>query len=543
MSQATAQAAAPAAAESVRIVLFGMPDAGKSSLLGALAQAAQTQEHALNGRLIDRTQGLVELQRRLYEDRPRETLEEVAPFPVRLEPFPAGSAKSAPSPVDAILFDCDGRVANELLTGKGGLAAGKVNGALASAVLAADTLVLVVDAASDPAVLRRDFGQFALFLRLLEQTRGQRSEVGGLPVYLVLTKCDLLAQPTDTVASWMDRIEERKRQVDRKFQEFLAQQAEREHMPFGKIELHLWATAVKRPALADTPARPREPYGVAELFRQALGSASAFDQHRRKAEGRLKLTVGLVGGVVAAMLLLTLFLFLSRPSQELTELSDDVRKLRSQLPEAPAKRLREPLGEKIAELEKIKKNRSFADLPEELKEFVDTSLQELQAYERYAQQVKKAGETFGRDTKKLTTEEDLETAKKALDAAAPPSQYAATWPPTRAFQEWSKWQAEVLALDKAVKETRTGYERLLADARKDVKAWKKLPVDEVGPKAKKFMDERVKLLRDPKRDATRIIDGDITYAQVFRFPTVAEAYDDWNRSEEKRRIQKLAELE
>jgi len=34
----------------LRIVLFGMPDAGKSSLLGALLQAGQTQEHLLDGR-------------------------------------------------------------------------------------------------------------------------------------------------------------------------------------------------------------------------------------------------------------------------------------------------------------------------------------------------------------------------------------------------------------------------------------------------------------------------------------------------------------
>ena len=38
-------------------------------------------------------------------------------------------------------------------------------------------------------------------------------------------------------------------------------------MPFGQIDLHLWATAVKRPALAGSPPRPREPFGVAELFR------------------------------------------------------------------------------------------------------------------------------------------------------------------------------------------------------------------------------------------------------------------------------------
>src|SRR4051794_34192676 len=100
-----APATAPAG-QALRIVLFGMPDAGKSSLLGALAQAAQTQEHVLNGRLIDKSQRLLELQRRLYEDRPRETLEEVAPYEVSLEPFgPKGGP--APPPVSAVLCDCD----------------------------------------------------------------------------------------------------------------------------------------------------------------------------------------------------------------------------------------------------------------------------------------------------------------------------------------------------------------------------------------------------------------------------------------------------
>src|SRR5437870_4920712 len=99
----------------VRIVLFGMPDAGKSSLLGALAQAAQIQEHLLNGHLTDLSQGLGELERRLYEDGPRETLEEVISYPVAFEPFGPKDRVRDNGRFEAVLVDCDGRVANELV--------------------------------------------------------------------------------------------------------------------------------------------------------------------------------------------------------------------------------------------------------------------------------------------------------------------------------------------------------------------------------------------------------------------------------------------
>src|SRR6516225_788774 len=73
--------------DDLSIVLFGMPAAGKSSLLGALAQAAQAQEHLLNGRLTDVSHGLDELRRRVYDESPRCTAEEVVPYPVDFEPF------------------------------------------------------------------------------------------------------------------------------------------------------------------------------------------------------------------------------------------------------------------------------------------------------------------------------------------------------------------------------------------------------------------------------------------------------------------------
>src|SRR5262249_54034757 len=291
------------------IVLFGMPDAGKSSLLGALAQAAQTQEHILSGHLTDLSSGLSELQRRLYEEAPRKTLEEVVPYPVTFEPFAKGGATKSNGRMEAILVDCDGRIANDLLARRKSLNADSRDGTLAQEILDADALILAIDASASATQVNADFTEFGRFLRLLEQQRGYRTEIGGQPVFLVLTKCDLLARPGDSAAAWMSHIKERQAEVEHRFRDFLSGKGQRtngnkedssSHWPlatrhsslgFGRIDLHPWATAVKRPALADSPPRPREPFGVAELFRQCLDYSRRFRYHREHSSRRLLWTL------------------------------------------------------------------------------------------------------------------------------------------------------------------------------------------------------------------------------------------------------------
>jgi hypothetical protein len=189
----------PASPDAVRIVLFGMPAAGKSSLLGALAQSAETQEHLLHGHLADQTHGLAELRTRLYDEQPRRTVEEIVPYPVAFEPFaPEGDGKK----VEGILFDCDGRVANDLLMRRKSLDPASPEGTLARAVAEADGLILAIDASAPSAQIDADFGEFGRFLSVLEKGRGQRAEIGGFPVFLVLTKCDLLARPNESTLDW-----------------------------------------------------------------------------------------------------------------------------------------------------------------------------------------------------------------------------------------------------------------------------------------------------------------------------------------------------
>jgi hypothetical protein len=528
MPQTSPQTAAPALSPAaVRVVLFGMPDAGKSSLLGALAQAAQTQEHVLNGRLVDPTAGLADLQRRLYEDRPRETLEEIVPYPVRLQPYAAPGKADGRAALEAVLIDCDGRVANELLSHQKYL---RPDSSLARAILEADTLVLVVDASANPAHLERDFAQFGRFLGLLEKSRARRSDVGGLPVYLVLTKCDLVAQKGDTTVTWIDRIEERKRQVGLRFQEFLNRRSDHEPVPFGSIELHLWATAVKRPALADAPARPREPYGVGELFRQCLESADHYQKREDRAGARLQWT--LLGSLGLLVLLggLAVTLYLTQPGAKYNPLEGKVETYFSEIETQTPRQRQRNLGKNIRELQAIVADTTFATLPRETQQRVRDSLRKMEAYRRaYAafeeklRQIDKADEA--RD------ESDLRGIARKLQALEPPRRFESGWEETDAGREWVARRKDVRAIERAVAQAKQLYDRVSREGNRLLKDLEqgKLTI----PKAKGAANNLIKEVegQDRKKETGKKVPGSatVTYAKVDNFPTVKPLRQAWEQ--------------
>jgi hypothetical protein len=517
-SSPTAADPAPAAPNpELRVVVFGMPEAGKSSLLGALAQAAQVQSDVLNARIADPTGGLAELQKRLYDERPRETLEEVVPYPVTIAPLAKGNADGAASSVTAELVDCNGRVANDLITGDQEIGSKGTDGELARSILDADVLVLLVDAAAGDATLDRDFAQFARFLRLLEQSRGKRSDVGGLPVYLVLTKCDLLARKGDTASAWMDRIEERKRQVNERFQNFLKRDRDGDLVPFGSVDLHLWATAVKRPPLADQPAKPREPYGVAELFRQCFDAARSFRERRRESGRQLGwLTVSALAGVGCLLLLIGLLTF---HRVGVSPLDLEVRNFQATAGSSAAERLREPLEPREKKLQEFQDSPDFAGLSEDLRQYVTDSLREIKAYRAYLAAVEKVGRpNFARDDKSLQSKEE------GLARLQPPKEYRDEWGQTRAERLRRAWLDDAKAMEKAVNEAEQYYRSLVK--RREALRGQKMTEDQLRDAFKVLLKEAD---RSPYRlENTNTIPGArVAFADVMRFERVNDAYQDW----------------
>ncbi len=421
----------------LRLLVFGLPGSGKSSLLGALLQAAGAQAAVLKGRIADDTGRLTALRRSVYADAPPAPDGEVSAYPVRFIPD-----ADAGHPLAATLLDCDGRLAQQYLTGRRPLSAG--DSTLARAMLEADTVILTLDASATPAEVGTELATFQRFLTALQEVRGRRAEVADLPVYLVLTKCDRLARPEDTFSKWQQRLEEAKRRLAERFAAFLADDAP--SPAFGSIDLNLWATAIHRPALGDRPAQPEEPYGVAELFRQCLASAEGFDRRARHAGRRLEFAVAGLGFLVVMLGLLAGLLAATQPDTELIRLQEQVQAV---LPEADApadRRLRGPLKERLQQLDRIRDDPAFAKLPAPMQQAVARSRGEIASYLEASTALHEAVK-HPYQAKNEAEFERYET--QARDFALPPS-YAAAWADTRLARQLAEVRREYAAVRAAV---------------------------------------------------------------------------------------------
>src|SRR5262245_16815374 len=98
--------------QSLRVVLFGMPDAGKTTLLAALLKASGSQGNLLNGHVTDVSGKLLELEKRLKDQPAQPTTDQIIGYPVQFQPLRTGSG--ADECTDFVLFDCSGAAAVQL---------------------------------------------------------------------------------------------------------------------------------------------------------------------------------------------------------------------------------------------------------------------------------------------------------------------------------------------------------------------------------------------------------------------------------------------
>ncbi len=425
----------------LQIVLFGLPSAGKSSLLGALSLAAQSQSDTLQVKLEDPTGKLSELQKATYGSRPPETKDEVVSLPLRM--------KGDDGEVELTIFDCDGRVAEAYVSQGRSLSD---RAPLAQALLGADAVVFAADASVPENRLEIDFKHFHQFLTLLEQTRGLNTDFAGLPVFLVLTKCDLLAEANAGFSQWVETLEEKKRQVGQHFREFLARQGD--SGGFGEIEMRIHATAVKRPGFVLQPGELAKsshrhankviPYGVAELFRQALAEATEFREDRRLSTHQLFFTTMALITLVSFLGFLAFWMATTQPDPGVKRLEEALRQAVPNLNAPPQDRLRGSLDARIHQLRHLQDDPDFPKLSSSRREEIRQALAEMEAYRQLQQQLQLSVKLpyLAKD------EAELKGFQTALTEFRFPESYTETWKETRLAKRVETIRQEYADLDR-----------------------------------------------------------------------------------------------
>lgn len=428
----------------LKIVLFGLPRAGKSALLAALAQAQEVHPEFFPGKIEDASAGLANLKKLHYDELPRSTEEETVAYSVRLP--------SASGPVDTLLVDCNGQVPRELL--KQGASFDETPGKLPQAVREANVLILAADVSAKQETVDGVLAALRQFLLRHERLRSGKVEVAGLPVFVVLTKCDLLAEEGDTVADWMRRIEEKKRQVRQQLKDFFTAEAERRSSAFGRLDVQVWATALRRPALGKQPARPREPYGVSELFQQGIAAGRQFREREQRVAARVSNTVQSLVVVLTLFSGLAGLLWSGITRQEVSPLqvrfdhyvASEGRSLSQRLHDYPP-----DLEARRQELREIRQHEDFETLKPRAQQLVVDRLRELKEYIPYLKAVLKP------EFLTLSRSEDILAERETkLRAIQPPR---SEWTETGAGQFQQNWLRDVAVLrrsaDQVVQNLRT----------------------------------------------------------------------------------------
>jgi hypothetical protein len=507
-----------------RVIFFGPPGSGKSTLIEAFVRQATS---ATGGEAIQLT----------HAGSAQSTLRrELVPHQILVDnpALPNGAF---------VLIDCDGQAAGELLDHADKRLRGAARGALADAVRTADALVLVVDAAAEPEAIDRTFRSFGHFLDGLEEGRTFGREVGGLPVFLTLTKCDVLAKPGDAPTDWLARIEDRERALRDRFEDYFGDEVAVEEpspfLAFGSIDLHPMATAVKTPPgpMFEAYADPDGAFGVAELVRDALPAARAYRRRVVGARKRLRWTLTGVGSFVGAILLGLILLGASGRFGNADQLAQRVRAYQNTEPPAAERLADRNFARNRKELFDIVNSAGFNGLPTDLRKFVLDRLAEFTAYRDY-RAVFRAPRLGPAEIQTAEQARELEAALQT--DLAPPPEYAAAWADTEAVRLARKWRVDLALLRDAEGQLhnwlraviRRGNQLLLVDRVPDA-SWRSqvtalLAEAETPP----FRPEQ-EVERSPSVPVLR--GRKLTYAPAFDFESVEQARHDWQDTRDRLR--------
>lgn len=307
-------------------------------------------------------------------------------------------------------------------------------GTVPDSLLRADALAVTIDAAASDDEVDRTAATLLRYLQKLESVRTHERSVAGWPIAIVLTKCDALLERGDVLDQWLRRIDERTESVRSRFEAFATDL----EPSFGDVDLSVFASATRSPAIAGTPVDASGGIGIAPLARSLAAAAKRYRIRTTASNRRLS------GTAIAAFILLGSLLSATGAAWLIVPQGPDDRltvRVRSyQVKERPpAIRLsdaRRPRN--LAELTAIREDSGFPNLHQDLKDFVLERLAEFDRYEAYAAKFRRPAAADCRSGEELDR-----LASELQTTLAPPPDDAHAWLETEAVRLRDKWARDI----------------------------------------------------------------------------------------------------
>jgi hypothetical protein len=308
------------------------------------------------------------------------------------------------------------------------------DGSVPDSLLNADALAVAIDAAASDDEIDRTAATLLRYLQKLESVRTHERSVAGWPIAIVLTKCDALLERGDVLDQWLRRIDERTESVRQRFEAFATDL----EPSFGDVDLSVFATATRSPAIAGAPVDASGGIGIAPLARSLASAAKRYRIRTTASNRRLSKTA------IAAFILLGSLLSATGAAWLIVPQGPDDRltvRVRSyQVKERPpAIRLsdaRRPRN--LAELTAIREDSDFPNLHQDLKDFVLERLAEFERYEAYAAKFRRPAAADCRSGEELDR-----LASELQTTLAPPPEDAHAWLETEAVRLREKWARDI----------------------------------------------------------------------------------------------------
>ncbi|MCS6852218.1 MAG: hypothetical protein NZ700_13730, partial [Gemmataceae bacterium] len=288
-----------------------------------------------------------------------------------------------------------------------------------------------------------------------------------------------------------------------------------------------------RRAWGGIPSPRGPPLGVAYRRRPCFEDAAQLRRRCERSHRRLRATVlGLATGLVAMVFLAGAFAL--RHQTAPVRLETEVGHFRASEQAQPVGLRYRHVARKIEELAALQADPDFERLPQEQQDYVRDRLEELRAFEEFERRVNELT-----DPRDVAQEGQLHQLHEAVEQLAAFPGRRPEWDETEAGRRWQLWRTDTAALLAAVRQTREGYQRVLEEGVRVL-----LRKDEANlPSRARAVLDRCRQLPHPVQDRDRLIPGSrrLTYAGVFRFPTVAETVRRWDE-EVRKKLELAAQL-